>query len=326
MLGGATWYLMNNQQGTGAKKELSDFSIKDTAAVNQIFIADKQNHTLLLNRQNDNSWTINKKYKARQDMVNLLLETMHLVRVKSPVPKTMHNNVVRKLAGNSFKVEFYTDNLEDPFKVVYVGGPNKDHTGTFMLLENSSLPFVTHIEGHYGFLSTRFSTDEIVWRDNYLWQFPGKKLTEIKEVKVKNHQNPEKGFTITKNGEKNFEVNNGNGVNVDAPIGKVVNYLKGFEQVAFEGFEQTKSAEYLDSLTGALPPLFTLSVADEAGNNTEITSWKKPVKEGSIDLVTGDTIYFDSERIYLKLPTNEIVIGQYLIFDPLTPNVEIFEK
>jgi phenylpyruvate tautomerase PptA (4-oxalocrotonate tautomerase family) len=326
VLGGLTYYFVSNQNSSTVKKQLTNFAVKDTASITKIFLADKQNNSVLLERVDSSNWLVNGDFKARQDMVEILLKTMHAMKVRTPVPKSMHNNVVRKLSANSVKVEIYQNGGNTPSKIYYVGGPNKDHTGSFMLLENSSVPFVMHLEGHYGFLNSRYSTDEYVWRDTYLWRFPGKELTQIKSVEVQNHSQPQKGFKVNKITDNSYEVVNSKGQVVPSNPGKVLSYLKGFEKVAFEGYEQTKSKAFIDSVMTHSPPMHTLSLTTETGEKTAIKTWKKPMTKPAEELFSGDSIKFDMERMYIQINGQQNVIGQYFVFSPLTPDIDFFEK
>ena len=131
---GLSVYLFNNQSKTTVKGQLTNFAIEDTASITKIFMANKDNQKITLTKTG-NSWMVNDEFKAKPDMMNTLLKTMHLMTVRSPVPKSMHNNVVKRLGSNSVKVEIYQNGEGTPSKVYFVGGPNADHTGTFMLLK-----------------------------------------------------------------------------------------------------------------------------------------------------------------------------------------------
>ena len=59
------------------------FSIEDTASVSKVTIQDRNGNVALLERKSGSEWTINKKYNARKDVIKLLLECFHDVRVMS---------------------------------------------------------------------------------------------------------------------------------------------------------------------------------------------------------------------------------------------------
>ena len=138
-------YFFFKPSSSTLKKERSDFAVKDTASITKIFMADQQGRSVLLERINVDNWKLNNEFKARPDAVNILLETIKRVTVKSPVNRAAFENVVKQIAGAGTKVEIY-QGKDTPSKTYYVGHSNQEHTGTFMLMENSTVPFLTHME------------------------------------------------------------------------------------------------------------------------------------------------------------------------------------
>jgi hypothetical protein len=67
------------------------------------------------------------------------------------------------MAAKSTKIEIYSKG--EKVKQYYVGHATQDNTGTYMLLTNPETdknyeePFITHIPGFEGFLSTRYLTE-----------------------------------------------------------------------------------------------------------------------------------------------------------------------
>ena len=75
------------------------FSIEDTAAVSKITIQDRNGNVALLERKSGSTdWTINKKYNARKDVIKLLLECFHDIRVRGNVPTKMRDNMMSVMA------------------------------------------------------------------------------------------------------------------------------------------------------------------------------------------------------------------------------------
>lgn len=326
VLGAITWYLIENQKTGTSQKQLTNFAFEDTASITKIFLADKSNKSLTLKRTNNHVWTINEENVARKDMVDNLLKTIKLLKVRTPVPKSMHNNVIRHLAGNSVKVELYTSDENSPALTYFVGGPNKDHTGSYMLLENSSVPFVMHLEGHYGYLSSRYSTNKYVWRNNYIWQFPGKQITQIERIEITNHRNPSQSFSIKKVNDQAYEFYDANRTAKAINNGKLLNYVKQYQSVAFEGYEETKQKSYMDSVITNIKPWHTIKLTQSNGTVNTVKTWPKPMKEGANELLTGEKIENDMERLYAVIDNDKMVIGQHLTFGPLTVDANFFDN
>ena len=160
VLGAAAYYISTSKNsGSTIEADERDFAIADTQNITKIFIASRHDRSSLLERQADGTWTVNKDYKARKDGIDILLETINRITVKAPVSKAKFDHVVKHLSTRGVKVEIYKDGKK-PFKTYYVGTPNQDHTGSFMMIDGATKPFLMHMEGFFGFLSTRYIYDE----------------------------------------------------------------------------------------------------------------------------------------------------------------------
>ena len=110
---------------------------------------------------------MNGTYKARHDALQLLLKTFRRAAIQGPVADKAQPNVIRQMSSRGKKVEIYLGG-EEPAKTWYVGTATPSHTGTYMVLETpegrGEKPYVVHMEGFTGFLSTRFFTSEREWR------------------------------------------------------------------------------------------------------------------------------------------------------------------
>ena len=169
------WWLQGNQ-GRLDRIEGTDFGIVDTSKVDKIFIADMDGVEVTLTRpERGRLWDLNGKYKAREDAVKLLLKTFRRAAVQGPVAEAAQENVVRLIAARGKKVEIYQGG-DQPVKTWYVGTATPSHTGTYMVLETpegrGAEPYVVHMEGFTGYLSTRFFTSEREWRYTGIFDHP----------------------------------------------------------------------------------------------------------------------------------------------------------
>ncbi|MEY2899539.1 MAG: hypothetical protein RL138_1592 [Bacteroidota bacterium] len=141
-----------------------DFAISDTAAIQKIFLADKGNRNVVLERRPSGQWFVNGKFPVRHDAIRLLLQTMHDLHVNRPVSLEGHNNVVQDMAGNAIKVQVFGKD-GSAIKTYFVGGVAKDYQGNYYLMEGAEQPYIVDIPGFDGYLSVRYILDEMDWRD-----------------------------------------------------------------------------------------------------------------------------------------------------------------
>ncbi|MBS1765602.1 MAG: DUF4340 domain-containing protein [Bacteroidetes bacterium] len=309
-------YFYLNSTGSTIKKELRDFAIEDTSAITKIFIADKKGNQATLERKSAASWTINGNYPARQDAINTLLATMKLIEVRSPVGKAALNNVIKEMSATATKVEIYAGDKK--IKTYYVGSPTQDMLGTYMYLENSTVPFIIHIPGFNGYLSTRYFADATDWRSRVIFNYGE---GQIQSVKVTNNDEPANSFRIEKKGDS-YEYFQG--LNADKPSeiyqSQLAAYLAKYQLIGFERPTYDLDKTYKDSLLATVP-LRELEVKGVDGKTDLLKMYKKPADSGSItstDPVTGEAREFDADRMYAQWnnDTNLIVV-QYYVMDKL---------
>lgn len=312
-----------------------DFAIADTSTVTKVFLADKKNRTVLLQKQENSAWKLNDKFEAQPNMINELLRTFMYVSVKAPVPRSMKDNVVKRLASFGIKVEIYAKtpwiNLwgfklferERLIRTYYVGDNTMDNTGTFMMMEGSDQPYITYIPGFNGFLQTRYSTKEYDWRDHSVFNYS---IPEIAKVKVEYPGMPENSFMIENNPGSNYKVYNGNGQILGGiDTNKVVSYLSSFTEVKFETFLNELDKTKADSLLSQ-PVFAKISVLPVKQSNwKEITFFRIKSPEGTVDLF-GEKLEYDRERLHAITKEDGLIICQYFVFGSLFRQLGDFVK
>jgi hypothetical protein len=315
----AGYFLYSNQSGT-IRKELRDFAVKDTASITKIFMADAFGNTITIERQDVEKWMVNNKFEARRDAIDLVLKTVSRMEVKAPVSKAAFETVVKNLAGNSTKVEIYTGKNK-PSKTYFVGGATPDNFGTYMLLEGSSVPFIMHIPGFYGYLTSRFFTDEVEWKSTVLYNY---NPATIEKIELNYLEVPHESFVLE-------NISSGKPVLKSALLNKTYNnidtlaiyyYINAFRKVNVEFYATDVPEEKRDSIMTHCKK-FTITITDKEGNVNNFIGFNKPVKEGAEDL-EGNPIVFDMDRMYGLTNDNEFVIIQYFVFDELTPRISFF--
>ena len=323
LLGSFAAYKYFTQSKSTIKPERKDFAVKDTAAITKIFLANKNGKNITLARSSKSNWLVNGQYKARKDLVKVLLKTIHSIEVKSPVAKAARENVIKRLASGATKVEIYTHDKE-PTKVYYIGGATQNTMGTYMLLENSSEPFVIHLPYFYGYLTTRYTTDIHQWRGKTVISLAFK---DIKKVQIKYPAVPEQSFSITNKGDWSYELKalSSDSIikNYDSTALKI--YLTGFKNIQFEGFEQKITKAAKDSIFNSIPVnIFTCQGVN--GEEVVMKSYLKPDSEDRVD-IDGKPIIYDVDRMYARINnTNDLVTIQYFVFDELFLGLSNFLK
>ena len=321
---GLLWKFQGEGHSTLIENPLADFAIEDTSSVDRIVIVDTQGKVVDL-RRNDESryWSLNNKYLARKDATDLLLKTFKRIRVKSPVPKAAKENVIKRMQTGK-KVSIYNGG-EKPAKVYIVGSATQDHTGTYMILEKdgerSTEPFITHMEGFTGFLSTRFFTDELDWRYTGVFDYPN---LDIKKLEVIHHENEPMSFDVLVNEDNSLDLHSRL---LDKDLAyfdtlKLRNYLLQYKKIHLETYNSHLTPQGEDSLLNA-NPVYTLRVTDNMDKVKRIDLYRKKPLVGVYD--ENDQPYSeDISRMYGVVDGNEVVLIQRQLFDPLFAGLQDF--
>lgn len=311
----AAWLWLSRSSGT-LKGELRDFAFADTAAVNKIFLADKEGRTTLLTRNADQSWSVNGKFQARQDAIDNLLYTIKAIEVRSPVGKNLYNNTMKIMASQSVKIEIYAN--DELVKTYYIGHPTMDNLGTFMYIEGSTVPFITHIPGFNGFLTTRYFASAAEWRDK---TFLRKQPQRITEVTLTDYSRPQLTFSIVRQADSAYTVYAGTPLQELKPVdaGRVRQYLTGFRMLSFERLDYDQPLARKDSIIKA-GPFAVISVKSDDGRENVLRCFRKPVPADTKTQLdsAGKPRPFDFDKFYgLFDQDTSLMICQYFPFDKI---------
>lgn len=330
----AIFFVFNRSTST-IKNKVKDFAVQDTASVSKVFLADKNNKTILLERQSNGEWLLNKTYIARSSAILMLFETFKNIVPRYPVPRSAHDNVVSQLAARSIKVEIYQEVYridifgmklfphEKLTKTYYVGGATADNQGTFMLMEGADMPFVVQLLGFRGFIGPRYSTIVKDWRDHTVFKT---KLSEINTVIMEMPEEPENSYKITsKNRELTLTQLASNKVVPSFDTLKLLNFLTSFNDLRYEALLDDIRPYRKDSIMRALPKNI-LTVINNKGDTTQMTAWFKPNDNQQVD-VEGKLYVHDLDRMYAMVnDKKDFVLIQYYVFDKVLKPLSYFTK
>ncbi|MBE0648272.1 MAG: hypothetical protein IH596_10860 [Bacteroidales bacterium] len=332
----AAIFLFFSRSDKTFQSSLSDFAVADTASVTKIFLSDKNNNTVTLSREEEGRWMVDDRYFASKFNMDMLLQTMHNLAVKEPVALAAHNNVIRELAVNSVKVEVYQEVYridlfnairwfphEKLTKVFYVGGATQSNRGSYMLMEDSSTPFVIFMPGFRGFVSPRFTPMKNAWRDYAIFK---KELPQIASVKVEIPIKESESYVITNNQNSSVSLYSYPEMQLISGFDTLaaLNFLTGFINLNFEGILSDMDSGQRDSIL-ASTPFSIITLTDSSGVSKTIKTY---FKEGYGDVdMDGNEIRYDLDRFYALVNDGEdFVLVQYFAFDRVLRPRSFFVK
>lgn len=326
VLAALAYWKFSVQDKTTSAEVYKDFAVKDTSKVDLIHISQLNGKQVNLSRREHSEWMVDGKFPARKDAIKLILTTLHDITVQAPVSKETFDWVVKSIAANHTKVEFYKEGKDRPEKVWYIGEPTASKVGTYMLLEEdgekSSKPFITHLLMERGYLGTRFFVNKKLWKDRIVMRCNPQK---IKKIEVKHATDTLGDFRIEQYQKNQFRITNlTNQQTQDLSPELAIPYFKLFSGVYYEYIDEKTPQSQLDSIFLS-PERHSVKIELEGGEKIELKAYNMPVRKGAT--LKGKPIQYHPERMYVyssELGKDESAIVQNLTFDPLVPGYEAF--
>jgi len=296
LFGGGVYYFIFYKKEAAFAESEAGFQIRDTASIGTIFLSTPDGRRVLLNRT-DSGWTLNKKYPALTQTVNILLETLLDQQALYPTPSSAHNRIITQLAGTGIKVELY-DRKGEKMRVFYVGNEVHDYEGTTMLMEGADRSFVVSLGQFIGLLYSRYNPDIDNWRSKMLINVPEK---DISKVAIEYPDAPLNSFTV----------NNDNGkISVTADPGiigthqmnerRVKLFLGFFENLVCEG--HLNGMKGLDSIISTVPKKCAIDLVTKQGLHQHLDIYWMPQTQRSKNIDTTRNLDipkgYDIDRYY----------------------------
>ena len=316
----AYFTLIRDNEGSYSKKDTA-FAVEDTTAIGKILLTNLKGDSILL-EQHNGSWTMNKDYRPRPDAIHNLLNTMVQLEVKMPVAKSMHNTVIKKIAGKRTHVEVFNGKGEKT-KGFYIGDNTDQLNGTFMLMENSDHAFVVNIPGFAGFAATVFFTDETDWKSKNIFAY---KPDVINQIDITYNNLRDSSFSIVRKADNTFELIGNKNINKPLNPEIVSYYLKQFGMLNAEYF--ILEPEKRDSLL-ATTPACIMSVTDNNKTTTTLKIYYRPLTYRSKMQYTLDDkpIEFDLDKYYgVFNEDKDLGIIQNFVFGKLMVGPQFFYR
>ncbi len=305
-------------------KDSQDFKFADTAKITKLFLIDKNGHQVTLTRK-DKQWLVNGKYTVRKDAILTLLETIKKVEVKSHVPKNAKANTLKLMSAKAVKIEIYAqDKLA---KQYYVGHESDNQEGTYMILsnietgENYPEPYITHIPGFIGFLTTRYFTEEEEWRDRLVINYAPH---QISQLKMEHLEKPDSSFIISIENINKISLQNLKGQAITFDNTKMRQYLSYFQNISYETLFTKTAMSLADSLARFAAPYIRLTITDKLGSSKIYSFYHRNPEPGKTN-EAGVVYKYDPERCFLRFAKDqEWALIQFYVFGKLIPDINYF--
>lgn len=314
-----------------------DYHIADPETITKIFLADKENNSILLTRNEDSTWMVDETYPASQPLVDMLLETMNKMRIRSQVNKAAVANIIKDIAANGTKVEVYqTRYFINWFKgklklfpheklttTYFVGRETQDQMASYFFREGDKYPFIIHIPGFRGNLTPRFPTDPLAWRSHSIVDWD---VRHIQSIEMQITDSPEQSFIVRRKGDTfEMELTATHQVVPQFDTMRIAQLLSSFTQLNFDEFAKAVPQVELDT-TFSKAPRTILTITDINGNKRQLKTYLKYSNPNDLKSMPDTAMYsvFDLNRLYAILDDKDTVLIQYYVFDNILQPASFF--
>ena len=319
VVGAGAWYFTKTEKTktqTDLIKEGMRFATK-TSDIHKIFIAQRDGEKTTFVRGEGKDWLVNGS-KANPNVMKNLLETLGRVRVDYIPTKASVPNIVKEMAAIGIKVELY-DKDDNKFKTFYVGGSTNNELGTYMIMEDSNQPYVTHIPNMQGSLRWRFTPKGDAWRAKTIFE---DNPDDIVSVSIEYPSQKSHSFNLEKEGTDykvspfyENQLNKGSNTN---PVA-VKSFLTGFNRILAEGMVNTSTKK--DSVLNT-QPFSIIQIATTKGDKRTVRFYPQDVD--AKDNVTGDPLMV--HRYYVDVNQQDFMVAQQRVIGKLFWGYDQFFK
>ncbi len=326
VLGIAVYFFLIKSNDNPYGQTEAGFTVKDTAAIGKLFIADNDGESVLVERT-DSGWVVNKKYKALRSTLNMILTTLTRQAALYPVTKNAYENVIKNLSTDGKKVEVYGRDGKK-ITVFYVGGVAVNNTGTNMLMEGAKMPYVVQVQGFNGYLTSQYTTNMADWRDRTIFSF---QPDEIKSVSIQYPDKPINSFAINReNGTFSVSADTNITKHLDPlNIRRINVYLKYFGNVNCEGY-LNGFIDTHESIATA-PKRATMEITGMHGQRQHADIYWMPINKRSKNLTVANEDVpddYDADRMYAVINDGQdtVMIQQMIFKNMFRKSFEFYQK
>ncbi len=245
LLSALLWFLARDHDRT-FDRGLTDFAVQETGRLERI-IMEEGDKRLELKKKNG-KWILNGIFETREEAVEQFLQTLQRIRVKSPSPVSLREELLAGFSNSSVKVLLCTGRRS---KIFFVHEHDLSNEA-YMMMENSDQPFAVDIYGYRGSVYNLFVVDEGYWRPNTLFSADP---SDIAFVRVEFSGEPAHSFQLEPAGRNNFELTRlSSGEKIESLNDSIVAvFLSNFYFIPFQRYANEEERQKADSLRNARP-------------------------------------------------------------------------
>ncbi|HEX5168596.1 MAG TPA: DUF4340 domain-containing protein [Cyclobacteriaceae bacterium] len=269
------------------------FKVDDFKTIDRIVMKTQQRNVEL--NFADNRWSVNGRYPADRNLVDVLFATLQQAVPKRPVAARLRDSISNELEKSGTHVSLYSGN---ELKKEFLAGGNAQRTQAYFREVNGKTPYIVTIPGYRVYTSGILELDENGWRDKHIFVIDWQKFKKLTA-------------TFPRDSKKNFTVVMKNRVPeieglAEADTSRLYTFMDDVSLLTADEF-----ASNADSLKNS-QPIMQISIEDIASRNYSVEFFSKlPQSNQFPGLVQGtDPALFDGRKVERVLKSREYFLGK----------------
>lgn len=277
---------------TSVNIDASLFRVEDFKMIDRVVMSNSKQKVEL--KFVNNRWSVNNRYAADKNLVDVLFATLQQAVPKRPVAARIQDSVSNQLEKTGTHVALYSG-IE--LKREFLAGGNPQRSQAYFREMNGGTPYIMVIPGYRVYTSGILELDANAWRDKYIFDLDWQKF---KKLTVAFPDDPKNDLTVIM--ENRVPVVEGMG---EADTSRLYTFLDNVSLLTADEF--ISNADTLKSEK----PLMRITIEDVANRNYSVDILPKPPQSNQFPgLVQGtDPAWFDEKKIQLILKSKEYFKG-----------------
>ncbi|MCK5367417.1 MAG: hypothetical protein KAQ62_02665, partial [Cyclobacteriaceae bacterium] len=231
------------------------FSVQDTSIVDFISIKSIEEDIQL--KKVESTWSVNEKYKAEQNIVQVLLSILKDAEVIRNVPKTQAEDISKNIMNNGYLIEISGNGkLINSF---YSSG-NANKTVSYMMPVENNNPMIVNIPGYESYVAGIFEIPANDWRDRVILRTNWRTLQKLR---INYAEYPEYNLNI----KFDFNFLKIEGI-THLDTARMMAFIDEFNYVQTDRYLDKGQNEKYDSLLQT-PPTVSLTIEDINSKNSK---------------------------------------------------------
>lgn len=315
---GLGWWAtsLSDKKGNSNKTELIDFAVENSDDIDKLLITNNSGYTYEIVKSNG-EWTDKDGNCISQESAKFIIKAIKNIEFKGYLKDNAREKMITLMSAQHVKVEIFTNG--EWSKTWYIGPAAPDHYGQIMLLDSkkygkSDLPVEMKIKGVNGIIEPYFFADPRKWMCTNIFAIP---LGEMAKVDLKFNDEPERSFTVVKQGSKMDVYQQGGKLN-NVDTNMIFTYLNNYKKIHFEIANYVLTPEQVDSVKNTIP-FCELTVTETSNKTKKLKCYRVVTSVNDVDKIQGLANIYDTDRdkLWVELPNGELVKCQYFVFNPL---------